>query len=59
MQNQVEPSAFDIAWKNRNVSIGLSVLLIIIAVALIGPIFTRDPFSLSPMSRLKPPGDYG
>ena len=59
MQNQVEPSAFDIAWKNRNVSIGLSVLLIIIVLALFGPIFTKDPFSLSPMSRLKPPGDLG
>ena len=59
MENQVEPSAFDIVWKNRNVSIGLSVLLIIIVVALIGPIFTKDPFSLSPMTRLKPPGDLG
>ena len=59
MQNQIEPSAFDIAWKNRNVSVGLSVLLIIIVVALFGPIFTKDPFSLSPMSRLKPPGDLG
>ena len=59
MQNQVELSPFDIAWKNRNVSIGLSVLLIIIVVALFGPIFTKDPFSLSPMSRLKPPGDLG
>ena len=59
MQNQFEPSAFDIAWKNRNVSVGLSVLLIIIVVALFGPIFTKDPFSLSPMSRLKPPGDLG
>ena len=59
MQNQVEPSAFYIAWKNRNVSIGLSVLSIIIVVALIGPIFTKDPLSLSPMSRLKPPGDFG
>jgi len=59
MENHVESSAFDIAWKNRNVSIGLSVLLIIIVLALIGPIFTKDPFSLSPMSRLKPPGDFG
>ena len=59
MENHVESSAFDIAWKNRNVSIGLSVLLIIIVLAVIGPIFTKDPFSLSPMSRLKPPGDLG
>ena len=59
MHNQVEPSAFDIAWKNRNVSFGLSVLLIVIFVALFGPIFTKDPFSLAPMSRLKPPGDFG
>ena len=59
MQNQVEPSAFDIAWKNRNVSFGLSVLLIVIFAALLGPIFTKDPFSLAPMSRLKPPGDFG
>ena len=59
MHNQVEPSAFDIAWKNRNVSFGLSVLLIVIFAALLGPIFTKDPFSLAPMSRLKPPGDFG
>ncbi len=59
MENHVESSAFDIAWTNRNVSIGLSVLLIIIVLALIGPIFTKDPFSLSPMSRLNPPGDFG
>ena len=52
-------SVFQLVIKNKNVFWGSIILIIIIFVAIFGPLFALDPVSLNPMSRLKPPGDAG
>ena len=47
------------AFNNRSVYWGTILLLVFAVIAIIGPYFTLDPFTLNPTSRLKPPGDLG
>ncbi len=59
MQEEREPTALQLVLKNRNVFYGMIFLTTIVIIAVIGPLFTKDPISLSPMTRLKPPGEFG
>jgi len=54
-----QPSIWRIALKNRSVFWGGLLLLIIVVIAALGGFFTVDPMKINPISRLKPPGDYG
>lgn len=59
MQEEREPTALQLVLKNKNVFYGMIFLSTIVIIAVVGPLFTKDPISLSPMTRLKPPGDFG
>ncbi|MAI57424.1 MAG: peptide ABC transporter permease [Rhodobacteraceae bacterium] len=59
MQEEREPTALQLVLKNKNVFYGMIFLTTIVIIAVVGPLFTKDPISLSPMTRLKPPGDFG
>lgn len=59
MPQEHEPTVLQLVLRNKNVSYGLVFLVTIVLVATFGPFFTKDPVSLSPMTRLKPPGEFG
>ena len=59
MPQEHEPTVLQLVLRNKNVSYGLVFLVTIVLVATFGPFFTNDPVSLSPMTRLKPPGEFG
>ena len=59
MQQEQEPTVLQLVLKNRNVFYGMIFLLTIVVITVFGPLFTKDPISLSPMTRLKPPGEFG
>lgn len=42
-------------WRNTSVALGGSLLAVIAAIAVLGPLFTADPVSLDPIARLKSP----
>ncbi|MEO0990217.1 MAG: ABC transporter permease, partial [Pseudomonadota bacterium] len=50
---------WQLALKNRNVSIGGVLLILIVLTAIVGPFLTADPVALNPINRLKPPGSAG
>lgn len=50
-----DKGAFALMAANRSILIGGSLLAIFVTIALFGPFFTRDPMSLSPLTRLKYP----
>lgn len=43
--------------RHPTVAIGLGVLLFMTIIALLAPLITGDPFRLTPIKRLKPPGE--
>jgi len=52
-----DASTFALVARNSSVSIGATLLLLMVTIALFGPAFTVDPVALNPMNRLKPPGE--
>ena len=59
MQQERDPTVLQLVLKNKSVFYGLIFLAAIVFIAAFGPLFTKDPISLSPMTRLKPPGEFG
>ncbi|MEM9010269.1 MAG: ABC transporter permease [Pseudomonadota bacterium] len=54
-----DPSVWRLSLRHSGVLWGGLLLLIIALIAVIGPFLTLDPVALNPMSRLKPPGEFG
>ncbi len=50
-----EASLASLVLANRGVFWGGTLLLVMVAIALLGPLFTADPMALNPIKRLKPP----
>ncbi len=50
-----EPSLWRLVLANRAVFWGGLLLVVMVAVALVGPAFTGDPMAINPIQRLKPP----
>ena len=54
-----DPSVFVLALRHPSIIIGGALLIIIVLIAMIGPLLTNDPIALNPIKRLKAPGDFG
>ncbi|HFD16822.1 MAG TPA: ABC transporter permease, partial [Rhodospirillales bacterium] len=52
-----EASVVSLVLGNRGVLWGGMLLLVMVAIALLGPSFTSDPMALNPIKRLKPPSE--
>src|SRR4051812_15574157 len=54
------PRRFSLATairRNPTITFGAVLLLLLIAVAVIGPSFVGDPFKIAPVNRLRPPSE--
>ena len=54
-----DPSILSLALRHPSIIIGGGLLIIIVLIALIGPLLTLDPVALNPINRLKSPGVNG
>ncbi|NNE22564.1 MAG: ABC transporter permease [Rhizobiales bacterium] len=53
-----DPSVFVLALRHPSIIIGGVLLIVIVLIAMIGPLLTNDPIALNPINRLKAPGDF-
>jgi len=52
---RANPSLLSIAMRHPSILIGGILLILMILIAIVGPLFTVDPVSISPVKRLRPP----
>ncbi len=53
---RAQPRLFSLLLGHSSILFGAALLLVMIVIAILGPLFTADPTALNPIQRLKAPG---